>query len=503
MGLYDTGKELLSKGAEAIGLKDAAKAPSEKCQEFVEKLYRQAQGTLAPLHRLMYEDILWVLGEHYMEFNPNPGIRRFVLRPERSYVPRAISNLILDLAERAVSFLSKANVQGRVVPEGVSSVDYEKAINAERIRDRLWKDDLLEQKLRIANSWCVYTGNAILLTDLDAVNKPAVEIPEMAMFPKFDPETGEPLIDPSTGIPVMEQRPTGKIAKTITLSEVSSTPINPMRIVPDPYAENPWDLRYWLDHCAEDIDALADTFGSKAKGLKPDSSVTTDAYYQNKVTDLITRASQGAGTYGLTSSMVESPMDNAIIRKTFYRLPCSSYPKGEMLVMAGDKELHYGDYPWLNSEGRPYRNIHWYGWSLVPGCLWRFSMIRNLKDPQKRLNGMLTQAGLTRKTMGNPQWKVPRGCAFDDEGTGKPGKVNLWTPKPKLRGAQPEVIPGVGVADSLWKELEVTEHHMDRISGENDVLRGDNPPGVDAKISLEFLAECVLGRYEFVVKEMR
>lgn len=505
MGLYDTGKELLAKGAQALGLKesDPDKGASEQCSEFVEKMYRQAQGTLGPLHRLMYQDILWVLGEHYMEFNPNPSIRRFVLRPERSYIPRAISNLVIDYAERAVSFLSKANVVGRVVPEGVSSVDYSKAQSAERIRDRMWKDDLMEQKLRISNSWCVYTGNAIFLTDLDATNKPAIQIPEMAEIQVLDPDTGQPMFDESTGEPITTQEQTGKIAKTVTLSEVSSTPINPMRIVPDPYAENPWDLRYWLDHCAEDIDALADTFGSKAKALKPDKGVTTDAYYQNKVTDLVTRAAQGSGTYGLTSSVVEAPMDNAAIRKTFYRLPCSKYPKGEMLVKAGDTLLHYGEYPWINGEGKAYRNIHWYGWSLVPGCLWRFSMIRNLKDPQKRLNGMLTQAGLIRKTMGNPQWLAPRGCAFDDEGTSRPGKVNLWTPKPKLRGAKPERQDAAEIPESLKWELEVTVAHMDRISGENDVLRGDNPPGVDAKISLEFLAERASGRYEPAVKEMR
>jgi hypothetical protein len=500
MTLLDAGKDLLQRAGSGLGLVDDAETPEEKkCREFMEKLYQNAQGTLTPVFVQWYQEIMFVLGEHYADYNAR--LSRFVARPERSHVPREISNLVIDYAERAVSYLGKSNAVGHVVPEGVSSADYQKAKTAEHIRKQLWDDDLMDQKLRIGNSWCVFTGNGIYLTGLDAVNKPVVGIPKMV--PVVDPDTGMPMID-EEGQARMMPDPSGAIDKLVPLTEVSTEPVNPMEIVPDPYAKNPWDMRYWLHHSAVDLDVLADEFGTDAvKGVAPDRELWSSYQYQNKLMDLVTRFSQSGQNYALTSAVADTRLENSAVRKTFFRLPSRNYPEGELLVRAGGKTLHYGKYPFVNSDGKAFRNIHWYGWSLAPGCLWRFGLVRNLIMPQRRMNGMFTQASLNRKIMGNAQWLVPDGCKFDDEASSKPGAVFKWKPNPKLRGAKPERQPGIPMTPDFWREFEITVEHMDRISGFNDVLRGENPTGVTAGVSLNLLSEQASGRFDPPIKEMR
>jgi hypothetical protein len=501
MTVLEQGMDLMRRAGAALGLNDDEISPEEKkCREFVEKLYQNAQGTLIPVFVQWYQEIMFVLGEHYADYNAR--LSRFIARPERSHVPREISNLIIDYAERAVSYLNKSNVVGHVIPEGVSSVDYQKAKTAEHIRKQLWDDDLMEQKLRIGNSWCVFTGNGIYLTNLDAVNKPLFQIPRR--IPVIDPDTGVPMMNELTGEPRMMDDPSGAIEKTVPLTEVSTEPVNPMTIVPDPYAKSPWDMRYWMHHEAVDLDVLADEFGTDAvKGVAADKELWASYQYQHKLMDLVTRFSQSGQNYALTSAVADTRLENSAIRKTFWRLPSRNYPEGELLVRAGGKTLHYGRYPFVNGDGKAFRNIHWYGWSLAPGCLWRFGLVRNLIAPQRRMNGMFTQASLNRKTMGNAQWLVPDGCKFDDEGSSKPGAVFKWKPGPKLRGAKPERQQGVPMTPDFWKEFEVTVQHMDRISGFNDVLRGENPTGVTAGVSLDLLSERASGRFEPPIKEMR
>lgn len=481
-----------------VGKKDRSAA--EKCAAFAEKLYSESQDTLSPLYRQWYEQIVWVLGEQYYEYSSR--FNKMIIRPERAHIPRATSNLILDLAERAVAMLVKSNVTGHVRPEGTSVADYQKARRAEYVRKRMWEDDEMALKLREASSWCVFTGNAIWLTALDHVNKPRIALPKMVEKPVIDPATGIAVAGPD-GAPLTRLMATDEVDKIIALAEVGSEPINPMEIIPDPYAKNPRKMRYWMHHRLEDIDVLADEFGSEAvEKVKPDNDLRTSYLFQTKLADLVTRASQAGQDYGLTSVVRDNRMDNATIVKTLYRLPCERYPKGEVLVKAGTEILHFGPYPFINDEEKAYRNIHWYGWSLIPGCVWRFGLIRNLMDPQKRVNGMLTQAGLARKTMGNPQWLAPNGVGFPKQLDAIPGAVVKWTPK-RARGFEPKRQTGVGMPADFWQELEVTVAHMDRISGMNDVLRGENPPGVDAGVSLEFLGERSSSRFAPAIEEMR
>ena len=277
-----------------------------------------------------------------------------------------------------------------------------------------------------------------------------------------------------------------------------------MEIVVDPYARNPWDIRYWLHHAFVDIDSLVDEFGSDVKDkVKAEKDSGTAQLFQMKLLDLMTRSSQAGGTYGLTSAVQDVQLDHGAIRKAFYRLPSRSYPNGELMVTAGGQVLHYDKYPFRSASGKAYRNLHWYRYSLIPGCPYGFGMPRNLRNPQKRRNGMLTQSDLVRKTMGNPQWLAARGSEFDDEGTARPGKVNLWTPKASARRFPPQRLDGKGMPPDFWREVDQTTADIDRISGENDVMRGVNPEGVTAGVSLELLAERASGRFEPVISERR
>jgi hypothetical protein len=452
---------------------------------FVELRYTGFESYMWAIHRQWYEGLLWYYGEHYLEYDYH--FKRFISKPTRQFIPRAVNNLILDHVERAASFLQKNRPRGRVLPQGSDIVSIEAAKRADRVRDYKWELDNMDMKLREAALWAVITGNAMLQTNIDKSNKPRVPIPTRG-------EDGNPVIDPETGEPAFE---------TVRLSDYDTEVINPMEVVPDWGARYPFKMRHYLHHRAEDIDWIKDTFGSKAGIVSAEASLFTNSYYQFKTLDLISRASysgQRAYGYGLASGSGEyQKMRHAAIVKTWYELPRDGVPNGRMWVVANGRVLYKGGYPYGDKL-----NLHWFRWSHLPGNLFGFGMVRSLIDPQKRLNGLATQVALNRKTVGNPGWLVPKGSAFSEGlGTNEPGHVYSFRPSPKLHGSVPQRLPPSDMSQDAWREYETTERHMNNISGMQDILRGENPPGVTAGVSLELLSEQASGRFAPAIDDYR
>jgi hypothetical protein len=369
----------------------------------------------------------------------------------------------------------KSMLEGHVVPENESCEAHRQATNADRIRRQMADDDDLDLKAREFATNLLAIGNGMFITGLEKTG-PDIELEEA------DPQTGEP------------------VAINVPLTDVTSQVANPMEVIPHLHAKAPWEVREYL-HCpAVSIDSIVDEFGSEFKDLKPDTSLTPGSYFHLKVLDIISRSGPGAtANYGLSSQRIEEATGKTIIRKTLYRLPDGKHPNGTLRVVAGGRLLYDGDYPYGNRI-----NLHWCRWSVLPGVAWGFGAVRDMQDTQKRYNGMLTQAALNRKIHANGQWMSPRGLGFSPEGTGAPGKCNYYTPKSgTLAGMKPERLPPGVMSPDFWRELDNTKSDLDRIPGLNDVLRGENPPGVDTASGLELLTEQASGRFEPQIKELR
>ena len=446
----------------------------------VEDLYKRSVPCLLPLHRRFFEELLWYYGEHYMEFDARWG--RFVIRPARQYVPRGTANYILDIAERLIGFSVKNMPVGNVVPEDESCEAQKQAENANRIRKQMAEDDELELKARVFAANLVILGNGIFLTSLEG-NSQTID------FELPDPETGEP------------------IQVSVPWTDVSTQVVSPMEIIPDIHAKSPSELRSYI-HCpAVTIDSLVDEFGSKAKEVQADLKVDSTNYYHMKILDMVTRSGAPgvAGGFGLYSANQEEAAGKTAIKKCYYKLPDRKNPQGVLRIVAGGVLLHDGPYPYVGDNPSNAKiNLQWSRWSILPGVPWGFGAVRPLIDPQKRYNGMVTQAALNRKISGNNQWMSARGLGFSPEGTGAPSKCFYYSAQSgRLAGHKPERLEARGMSQDFWRELDNNEHQLDRISGTNDVLRGENPQGVTAGVSLELLAEQASSRFDPQIGELR
>jgi len=474
-------------------------------------------------HRQVYESILWYVGEHYLEFNHQS--RRFSLQPTPRYIPRTVTNLIFPKCEVGVQLFLDSFPDAAVKPSTREPADRKAAEVAQYVRKQKWRDDMMDMKMRDAGVWTVVTGNAYALNFLDRANKERVRVPvEEAVeepvldeqgrwIPATDPESGEVIMQgDGTPLPLSETKmvqsrdETGEpLYDEKVLADVNTMVITPLEIVPDFGARYPWEMRHYVHFRSFDLDYLKSQFGADAtKDLKPESGQPLNTYYQFKLLDLIAR-SEGSRGFGFSAPLSGADagdwlfMRNSAILKTYFEIPCDTYPHGRILCVANGKLLLEANYDELYGEKL---NLNTYRWSVMPGQLFAFGMVKNLIDPQKRLNGLDTQRALHRKTMGNAAWLVPVGSKFSEgTGTNEPGHVYLWKKNPT--GQAPMRLDPKAMPFDLEVERRNLLRDMEEISGIRNVLAGENPPGVTAGVSLDILTEAAGKRFSPMVRENR
>jgi len=479
--------------------------------EIIAALDEDVKGSewiLAAQQRQWYEQILWTYGEQNMEWNQRT--RRFQARPTRQYIPRSTTNYILPNVEVGIDLFMESLPKPKVVAQTKEDKDRAAADVANGILRTRDDEQQMEMKKHDTAAWTVITGNCYHQCAEDVAGKEVVRVPmtsrviEMVrdsrgvqvMGPNGSPVTVEkeiPVKDPETGEQIVQE---------YRLADEGVEVCSPFEIVPDWAARYPWEWRRYTHFRARSRDWIGRVFGSKARRLvSPEKGMGVLGYYQLKVLDIIAR-SQGTGRLGLPAGGGGSAgdwrfMEDAAVVIGRYMLPSDELRDGRLMIKAGDVILHDGAYP----LGSGQLNIHMYRWSVLPGSIFGFGMVRNLMSPQKRLNGIDTQDDLIRKTTGNPAWLVPKRSQFSVSlGTNEPGHVYTY----KMVGnSKPERIDGKNPPAHNTQQRGEIITDMGRISGVPDVLRGENPPGVDAGVSLELLTEQAGRRFQPQIKTNR
>jgi len=470
---------------------------------------KSSEWILAALHRQWYEQVFWSLGEQYMEWNQRT--RRFQVRPARSYIPRSITNLILPKVEIGVSLFMDALPRPKVVSKTKEDNDRAAAECANGVLR--FKDDEIRfpRKKREIGAWTVTTGTCYAEAMLDEADKETVRLPkyDMRNVPVLDPATGQPVMGPG-GRPVMEETEqkiidpeTGEQAyDEVVLADENVEVRSPFEIIPDWAARYPWEFRRYTHFRAQTRDWIGRVFGADAKKrVKADKGMGILGYYQLKVLDIITRSS-ATGRLGLPTAYGGSAadwrfMEDAAVVIRRMQLPTNEHPDGRMMIIASGEVLHDGPYPYGNRL-----NLYTFRWSVLPGSIFGFGMVRNLIMPQKRLNGLDTQDDLVRKVTGNPQWLTPKGVQFSiSTATSEPGHVNTYKHKANL--PPPKRLEGISSPTYNQFQRESILKDMEEVSGIKHVLAGSNPTGVTAGISLELLTEQAGKRFQPTLDDNR
>lgn len=472
-----------------------------------------AEWLLLPCYRQWYEYALWTYGEQYMEYNWRT--RRFQVRGGKNFIPRSTTNLILPNFEIGVSLFLDSLPAATYVSETKKDSDRAAAEVARGVMKFRDDEGRFERKKRDIADWTVCTGTAWaqVLEGKASARRFQIQEMERGVEPLVDEMTGAPILGPG-GEPVMKQweRPRmdpggNPVTSEIVAWDEETEVRSPFEIIPDWSARSPYEMRRYTDYRCRTREWIGRMYGSAAmkevKAEKGDGNRLT-GYYQLKMLDIIARASStsrfglpGGSGIGVMSDYRYMEDSATVISR--YQLPTLKYPKGRILTCAGDVVLDSSEY--VDRYGERL-NIYGFRWSTLPGSIWGFGMVRNLIPLQKRLNGIDTQNDLIRKVEGNPQWLTPKGSQFSRAlGTSEPGHINTY----KHRGGQPAPsrMEPKGAHESNFRQRADIQVDFETISGMIHVLRGANPAGVTAGVSLELLTERAGKRFEPTIGDNR
>ena len=417
-----------------------------------------------------------------------------LISQKNEYIPRPVTNYMYSVYQTLKSYLIKNKPRSTITP---NTQDYKDKVSA-KIGDLIlqtnWERLKEAYNYEIAAGTLLTYGTVFKKSYWDTTTINLVKVPQMQVQPIIDPVTGMisgqqeiPAIDPETGQATMQELPLG---------DVSTSVIDPYRIDLDPLAMHLAEAKWIMESNIQTLDWIRETYGKEGQGytgladqVKADTDLNPSMrrWYSLKLS-----SGTRNGTMSTPSSSSTMPENSAIV-KEYWERPCSKYPKGRLIVVAGEYVLYADQSP---CEGPEQGDWHPYSecrWEIFPGRFWGKSPLEDAGEIQRRINTIDSATILNRKTMAMPKWLIPMGSGIAiGEITGRPGQ-NVGF-RSDGSGAEPKPVPGSGPDSSVFQERAQNVQDIKEITGAIDILQGDRPPGVNAASALSLLYEVGTGK---------
>lgn len=183
---------------------------------------------------------------------------------------------------------------------------------------------------------------------------------------------------------------------------------------------------------------------------------------------------------GLSDTDKIHELDHHVRVTEYWEAPCSKYPGGRLIICAGDKVVHAGDFPKGVKEipYTEYEDIH------VLGRFWSDSIVKHLIPLQTEVNKTTSQVVEIKKMTSKPQMLSPKGSIVTKR-TGEPGLNIEYLPV----GQPPRVIQPPSIPAYVFQHLSEMRDMMQFLAGIRDISMGDAPTGITSGIALNILAE--------------
>lgn len=205
------------------------------------------------------------------------------------------------------------------------------------------------------------------------------------------------------------------------------------------------------------------------------------------------RMSSTMGGVGYSASTMRSTvtrLKNHSVLKEYYEMPCTKYPQGRYIVVAGKKTLHVGPMPYMiGQDGEPefpfirIVSVH------RPGVFWGSTIIERCIPIQRRYNALRNRKAEYLNLVAIGQWYEPEGSINDDtELNNSPG--NRIRYRPGAGGAKPEPVTYPSLPASFEKEEASLLAEFTAVSGVSELSRfSEAPSGVKSGVALSIANE--------------
>jgi hypothetical protein len=440
-------------------------------------------------------------GKQWIVYDPdaaNGGMWKTArVSDSNKYIPRPVTNYLFDVYQTLKSYVIKNKPRSAVTPNTQEYKDKVAAKIATLILETNWVRLKEQYNYETAAASLVTYGTVFKKSYWDTSSLSLVKVPRMVPSPITDPASGQvvgvtqiPATDPQTGDELFDELPLG---------DVNTYVIEPFRLALDPLAVNFHEARWIMECSIQPLEWIRETYAKsgegytgKAEEVKEEKELNGSLrrWYQLR-TSSGTKDGRFSSSQGSTSSDIN--VENCAVVKEYYERPTAKYPKGRLIVVAGDIVVFSGPSPYEGPEQGDWHPYSECRWEMTPGRFWGKSPLDDVIEIQKTINSIDSVITLTRKTSAIPQKLIPTGLGISPgQWTGRPGEQVFF--RPDGTGAMPQTVPGVGVDPSVFSERAQRVSDLKDISGAIDILRGDRPPGVNAASALSLLYEVGTGK---------
>ena len=432
----------------------------------IESVSGDTYGYLQQLASIWEENIHFYEGDQYIYFDDKlKKFQPFPVTKFTDFVPRPVTNFIFPIVNTISSLLTRNKPQASVIPNSDEDGDKNRAKLADVVIDAKWEID------NEALNYLLFVQIAMLCGTVYRKD--------------YWDTSGLASIKDSGG-------------KKIPLGDNEVGIRTPFEVIPDINSFNNMDDGLFvLEQHVQSLSWIQSNYDRKGNGytgmaskVRENTSLSTLLTYSER---LKTSAGSGGHSDGSTTMKNSATVTEAYIR------PIRKHPKGLLVVIADNKVLYIGDSPYVYGSGDNWHPYTEFKYQLHGFRHHGLTLVEHLVPLQRRINSIDALIILTRMTMASPIWLIPNNCLVSPGViVNRPGFQLHY--KPGIGGTKPETIYGKGLDSSVWKERQEAVQEMHIIAGDNEVLQGIRPAGVNTASGLNMLLEQSYGKFSPMVE---
>ena len=430
----------------------SAKKDGKKIAGMIEQLFDiQNDISRIILDRITYRNILYYIGEQYVEFIKSAGTFRRRLLP--AYIPTPHSNQIKDHIRSIKAMLLNQKLIPKVSPNTTEPEDRQAADLGGKLLE--WMDTLNEGEFadqkEIMVVWLGLAGTTFLRT------YPDMDIGKWFMGKDGLMKTGEVVTRAVVPFSVRLDNSWGSLKKKRW--------VGVQTLVPREYAE--------------------DTFKVKLSNLSSPDVID----YERKLMKLVSQVSPWKGA-GLETQTYQEDEDYVLLREMEMR-PTEKRPNGRYILACQQEVLIDIDRLPIKvkKDDWHYTLTDFHG-DYVPGRYWSDASVNDLISPQNGINEILQLLAINRKGIGRPRIISPGDIKLEPMQEGGQAFLALKY-DPLLSGGQrPEMSQGIPLPAQILEEFELHKASIQDVSGDpKNILKGKPPSASSSGVQVDILRE--------------
>jgi hypothetical protein len=434
----------------------------EDALKLVNDTYQDYDHGRKPFERQWYRNILFLLGNQWILWDTIEN--KWRKKRLADWVPTPVTNRFASSGQRLVSVLSRVEPNWTYVPSSDSEQDISAASQCEKAETIICEENNIAKIRDSVAPWCVYTGNAYLLSGVEPVMEAAPIMPDMSDQMPADMMAGMPEPEPQVSDYKLytDVLAPFEVYKDQTIEEFENqTKILIVNRRSRDYVQNLWGV---------DIDEL---------------DVAPNIHYQESI-GYVTSSPEITGFLASLSRI------KRITVKRLFHKPSKKYPKGLYIVVAGSKILEKGELP-ATLDGKPYIPVAHIKFDNIPGAAFGRTPMDDIVHKQVQRNKIESLIELIALRMGSPIWLMPEGTVVRNF-SGAPGAILTYNMIGD-KASKPDRIPGEQIPTSIVQFLAQIDKDIEELVSTFEALKGQSPYSGAPGVVIEQLIEQGLTRF--------